>query len=165
MSNPQDEKMARIRALEEKRRGLVRDRDQVRGDIRAREQCVTHIDNSFLEQQDHENRVLTRYNGMIEGVDTALAVVLNSGPGYPSSPTGAMGSSGGSSMSSSPAERTTTNIFSRGERVKKEAPGPQEAVGASEVIPSARLHLGGWTTTERDSMGSRGVYRAQAPER
>ena len=160
---PQNEKMASVRALEEKRRSLVWDRDHVRRDIRSRERGVTHVDNSHLEQQDHGNRTLNHYNimalnhynGMIEGVDTALAVVLNSGSVYSTVPFGATGSS----RSVSPTEETTSNIPSPGGRSE------QEAAGVGGVIPSARLHLGGWTTTERDSMGSRGVYRAQAPER
>ena len=73
------------------------------------------MDKDFIEQQAHNHRILILNNGNIEGMDAALAVVLNSSPGYPNSPTGAMGSSGGSSMSSnSPAEGTSTNIFSRG---------------------------------------------------
>ena len=149
MSNQQDEKTATIRALEEQMRGLVRERDQVKRDIRVREQSVILIDNAFMEKQGHDHRILTRYNGNIKGMDTALSVVHNSIPGYPNSLTGAMGSSGGSSMSNSPAEGTTTNIFSQG-RAKQEAPSPQETAGTSGVIPLARLHLGGGTTTAMD---------------
>ena len=145
---PQNEKMASVRALEEKRRSLVRDRDHVRRDIRSRERGVTHVDNSHLEQQDHGNRTLNHYNimalnhynGMIEGVDTALAVVLNSGSVYSTVPFGATGSS----RSVSPTEETTSNIPSPGGRSE------QEAAGVGGVIPSARLHLRGGTTTERD---------------
>ena len=60
-------------------------------------------------------------------------------------------------MSVSPAEGTTTNIFSRGGRVKQEAPGLQEAAAASGVFPSAQMHLGGGTTTECDSSTSHGL--------
>ena len=115
MSNHQDEKTATIRALEEQMRDLVRERDRVRRDIRVRELCGCPMDKDFIEQQAHNHRILILNNGNIEGMDAALAVVLNSSPGYPNSPTGAMGSSWGSSMSSnSPAEGTSTNIFSRG---------------------------------------------------
>ena len=152
--NPQYEKMASVRALEEKRRGLVRDRDHVRRDIRSRERGVTHVDNSHLEQQDHGNRTLNHYNimalnhfnGMIEGVDTALAVVLNSGSVYSTVPFGATGSS----RSVSPTEETTSNILSPGGRSE------QEAAGVGGVIPLARLHLRGGTTTERDPNAGHG---------
>ena len=54
---------------------------------------------------------LNHYNGMIEGMDTVLAVILKSGSAYPRSPIGATGSSGGSSRSVSPTEGTTRRDY------------------------------------------------------
>ena len=98
---------------------MVRDRDRVRRNIRVR----APMDNDFVEQQGHDHRILTLYDGNIEGMETAMAVVLNPSSGYPNAPTGATGSSGGSSMSNSPAEGATANIYSRG-RAKQDAPSP-----------------------------------------
>ena len=156
MNNPQEETRARIVALEEKRRRLVQDRDQIMVDIRAREKGNPHLDESLRQLQGHDNRFLTYLNGVIEGEETSLSIIYGPGLGYPSTPTGATspsrtsstGASGGSSMSSnSLAEAATTNIFTRGGGIKYEAPQPQEAACANEVIPSARSYLVGWSTT------------------
>ena len=125
MSNPQEENRASIVALEEQRRVLVQDRDQIMGDIRVREQGNPHLNDSLRQLQEHDNKCLTHFNGVIEGVETALSIIRGPGLGYPSTPTGATGASGGSSMSRSLAEAATTNIFTRVGGIKYEAPVPR----------------------------------------